>query len=259
MAVPRFQRAACAPWAAIAATAMLSLPVHAASVAGQGTWESTLKARDLDGNAATIEAYYDSVLNITWLADASFSKTSGADPDGLMTWTAAQTWVSALTIGGTTGWRLPSLVDTGALGCNLSYSGGTDCGYNVQTVDAATGQVYSELAHLWYQTLGNKGYFASGTGASPQAGWGLSNQGPFSNVQAQYHWTGTTTATNTARAWVFQAGNGLQGNLAKTAPYNVWAVHAGDVGVSPVPEPEGLALALAGLGVVAWCRKRFAR
>ncbi len=259
MAVPRFRLAACAPWAAIAVMAIGSMPVHAASVAGQGTWETTLQARDLDGNAATTEAYYDSVLNITWLADASFARTSGADPDGLMSWAAAQTWVSALNIGGTTGWRLPSLVDTGALGCNLSYSGGTDCGYNVQTVDAATGQVFSELAHLWYRTLGNKGYYAADTGASPQAGWGLSNQGPFVHLQPHYHWTGTTMATNTARAWAFQAGNGLQGSLPKTAHYNVWAVHTGDVGVSPVPEPEGLALALAGLGVVAWCRKRCAR
>lgn len=43
--------------------------VHAIPVSGQGTWETTLQGRDLDGNAATFEAYYDTVLDITWLAD----------------------------------------------------------------------------------------------------------------------------------------------------------------------------------------------
>lgn len=29
---------------------------------------------------------YDSVQNITWLADANYAKTSGYDDDGRMTW-----------------------------------------------------------------------------------------------------------------------------------------------------------------------------
>src|SRR3989304_3890046 len=44
---------------------------HAGSVTGQGSWETTLQARDLDGNTSTIEAYYDTVLHITWLPDAA--------------------------------------------------------------------------------------------------------------------------------------------------------------------------------------------
>ena len=38
---------------------------------GEGTWETTLHARDFDGNTDTIEGYYDEVLDITWLADAA--------------------------------------------------------------------------------------------------------------------------------------------------------------------------------------------
>ena len=45
--------------------------VHAIGVTGQGTWETTLQARDLDGNLSTAEAYYDTDLDITWLADAN--------------------------------------------------------------------------------------------------------------------------------------------------------------------------------------------
>jgi Protein of unknown function (DUF1566)/PEP-CTERM motif len=259
MAVPHI-RFACRIAALFASGLVaLSSTAYANGVVGQGTWQSTLEARDLDGHAATIEAYYDSALDITWLADASYAKTSGADADGLMSWAAAQSWVSGLNVGGVTGWRLPTMVDTGTPGCNLSYSGGTDCGQNVQTSNPATGAVFSEFAHLWYQTLGNKSYYTPGKGSSPQPGWGLSNKGPFDNVQAQYYWTGTSYATNSARAWVFLGSNGLQGNLVKSASYNVWAVHSGDVGVSPVPEPEALALVVAGLAVVAWRRKGGAR
>jgi hypothetical protein len=46
---------------------------HAAAVSGQGTWETTLQGRDLDGNPATFEAYYDTDLNITWLANANIA------------------------------------------------------------------------------------------------------------------------------------------------------------------------------------------
>lgn len=38
---------------------------HADVIEGQGTWKTTLQARDLDGNPATIEAYYDTALDIT--------------------------------------------------------------------------------------------------------------------------------------------------------------------------------------------------
>ena len=43
----------------------------AGPISGQGTWESTLHGRDLDGFVDTFEAYYDSELNITWFAQAS--------------------------------------------------------------------------------------------------------------------------------------------------------------------------------------------
>lgn len=54
----------------------------AAGVIGQWTWETTLQARDLDGNPSTIEAYCDTTLGITWLADANFAQASGFDPTG---------------------------------------------------------------------------------------------------------------------------------------------------------------------------------
>lgn len=44
--------------------------VHAAAVTGQGTWETTLQARDLDGNGVT-DAFYDTSLDITWARQVS--------------------------------------------------------------------------------------------------------------------------------------------------------------------------------------------
>jgi hypothetical protein len=231
---------------AVAALAATALPqAHAAGVSGQGTWQTTLQGRDLDGNTANgFEAYYDTALDITWLADANYAKTSGYESDGYMTWDAAQTWVSQLNINGTTGWRLPTLVDTGASGCDWSYSG-TDCGYNVDTST-------SELAHLYYVTLGNKGYYDASGNYDPS--WGLSNTGPFSNVQSYDYWSGVEYAPGTGSAWYFGTYDGTQNGSAEDDEFSAWAVRPGDV--AAVPEPQAYALLLAGLAVAGVALRR---
>jgi hypothetical protein len=50
---------------------------HTVAVSAQGTWLITQRARDFDGNPATVEGYYDAYLNLTWLADANYALTSG--------------------------------------------------------------------------------------------------------------------------------------------------------------------------------------
>jgi len=206
------------------AIAFVSLSAQAVPVSGQGTWESTLQGRDLDGNAATYEAYYDTVLDITWLADAN--------ANGLMNWDAANTWANNLDVNGVTGWRLPTMVDTGAPGCDFAYTG-TDCGYNVQTGSAAT-TVYSEMASLFYDTLGNLAYYdTSGTG--PQSGWGLTNTGPFSNLQSNDYWSGLEYAPGTGSAWFFSFGGGPQSSGFKADSRYAVAVRPGDVSAVPVP------------------------
>ena len=37
---------------------------------------------------------YDDVLDITWLQDANYAKSSGYDSDGLMSWAEANAWAS---------------------------------------------------------------------------------------------------------------------------------------------------------------------
>jgi hypothetical protein len=230
--------------------------IHAA-----GTWETTLEARDFDGNPATIEGYYDSVLAITWLADANLAASNtfglpyntdlGMHPNdssyptstysniiqetGAMDWGAALHWIDAMNATnylGYSGWRLPTMMDTGAPGCDFSYAGGTDCGYNVQTGSADT-IVYSEMASMFHDTLGNLAYYDT-SGGSGQPGWGLSNTGPFSNIQPSPYWSGLEYVPNpyTGTAWLFVFRQANQGGGGKSGDAFAWAVHTGDIGTA---------------------------
>ncbi|MBI5042206.1 MAG: DUF1566 domain-containing protein [Gammaproteobacteria bacterium] len=215
---------------------------NAVPVSGQGTWETTLQGRDLDGNLATFEAYYDTTLDITWLANANYAGMP-------MDWISATAWVENLNPygNGIAGWRLPTVTDTGTAGCDFAYTG-TDCGYNV---DTATG----EMASLFYVTLGNLGYFKS-SGEGPQPGWGLTNTGPFSKIESGNYWSAKEYAPDTSRAWQFDIGYGLQAYEDKTTPFYVWAVHAGDVGVPAVPVPAAAWLFGSGLlGLIGVARR----
>lgn len=222
--------------------------VHAAGVSGQGTWETTLQGRDLDGNVGNgFEAYYDTVQDITWLADANQAQTSGYpqsfQPSGRMGWAAATTWASNLNVHGVTGWRLPSITETGAPGCDRAYSG-TDCGWNVSTSGA-------EMAHLFYVTLGNQSAFS--TAGMAQPGGGLSNTGPFKNVQVGGYLYGTRYA-NPNYAWNFYTSTGQQSYGLTANSLHAWAVRDGDV--AAVPEPGGIALTLVGLGIAGVAARR---
>lgn len=203
------------------------------------TAQAALQGRDLNGSINSFEAYYDTDLNITWLADTNLKVGNQI----VMTWAEANTFVGSLsfTVGVNVydNWRLPTVTDTDTPGCvSASYSG-TDCGSNVNT---ATG----EMAHLFYDELGNKAYWDT-AGAGPQTGWGLTNTGPFPNFQPGTYWSGTEYVPNTDFAWVF-ATTGSQVFNPKSYNNRTLAVSPGDVGA--VPEADTWAMLLAGLALV---------
>jgi hypothetical protein len=212
-----------------------ALPAQAA-----GTWETTLKGRDVNRNAvaatdASAVYLYDTALNVTWLRDAN--------ANGKMNWNTATNWAANLTTGsGTTtvdDWRLPTMTDTGAPGCDWSI-GGTDCGWNPATST-------SEMASLFFNTLGNKAYYD--TSGNTQAGYGLTNTGSFQNMQSYGYWLGTEYAPQPNNAWYFDTYDGRQNANRKYDQLYAMAVRPGDV-LAAVPEPETYMMLLLGLGAV---------
>ncbi len=211
---------------------------------------STLLARDLDGDASTVEAYYDTELRITWLADVlaisgsafDFSPTlaytaPGEDRaawdaavasethDGITTAADASAWAASLRAGNTAGWRLPA-VFTPPL--TPDSDEGCPCGI-------AASASSSELGHLYFATL--------------EGAFGPSSTGPFHGLDWRYNlWTDDGRYSFAHRYELSYAGV----ERAERYMGYAWAVHDGDIGAAPltdVPEPSRWLLMLAAIGL----------
>jgi len=183
-------------------------------------------------NAALIErlggmAYYDDVADLTWLADANYSRTqylnSGGTEgysNGEMTWGEARNWAADLDVAGVTGWRLPrtqvpdpsceynNYSCTGSEMGNMFYNvlGGI-AGYSIYDAPAVTGNLN---VYLFDNLINNDQYFSS-TVVDPDATPGL------------------------LQAYTFYFGIGNQSVTYASSPNLAWAVHDGDISAVPVP------------------------
>lgn len=240
------------------------------ALAASQTNAALLGRAPLTPGGTDYQAYYDDVLDITWVADANLPKTMATDPSdlGLMFPEAAQSWIESLNALGAGGgylgannWRLPIVVDTTAAWqyCGYFYFdfSGTACGYNVLTKSGALDQfepgqtVYSELAHMFYVTLGNSSpYDTTGAYVGPTA---VFNTGPFANLEPFFYWSGSNSGPGgTANRWFFRFGDGWQ--HWDSGEYLVWAVHDGDIALVPIP--AAVWLFASALGGLAWLRRR---
>ena len=103
---------------------------------------------------------YDTVLDVTWLQDANYAKTSGDDDDGQMTWEQAKTWTAELSFYDSvrnktwSDWRLPAVepVNGSSFNFGWAFDGSTDEGYNITSPN-------SELMYMYYANLGNPGAY----------------------------------------------------------------------------------------------------
>ena len=242
------------------------------------------------------QAYYDSTLNITWLTNANLAvsnqfgltlsnnavdlRNDVVSSDGSMTWAATNLWLSNLNNAnylGFNGWRLPTLgrdlvfgnlvsnFDVGSC-TSAKFDGTSNCGWNVLTTDPSDGSaandlsnltVYSEIASLYFDTLGNRSVYDT-NGNVVKSNGNLENAGPFTNIQhantPDRYWLGIEDAA-TNRVLSFAFGPGLQQTVQHNLSLNAMLVMDGDVAklnpTSAIPEPEmflmmGLGLLLMG-------------
>jgi hypothetical protein len=199
---------------------------------------------------------YEDVLNITILKDANFAQTSGFDADGRMTWETANTWVQSLNMGGASGWRLPHALPLNGAGYSTLFStnGSTDYGYNISAPGSVfAGSTKSELAYLFFNSLGNIAEFTLSGAPSPcrnvQIGVGncLENVGPFVNLQSYTYWSGNPSP-EAGSYFAFTMDGGFQSMSGGNNSLYALAIHDGDV--APVPELPATVLLCSGLALL---------
>ncbi|MGH6647055.1 PEP-CTERM sorting domain-containing protein [Aquabacterium sp.] len=218
-----------------------------------------LQGRDLDASVNGYEAFYDTVLNITWLADANFAKTSGHSANGQMTWEDASTWAANVTVHGLSGWRLPNALPIHGLGYDYrgAYDGSSDLGYGIRSPR-------SEMSYMFYENLGLLSYYDEQ--GQEQAGFGrpqgvdalavsqvpggfIRNLGP----EHGEYWAAQAFEPEPGAHWVFDFEDDGQFALGpndggRWGGSYAWLVRSGDV--SAVPEPSIFCLfGLGGLGL----------
>jgi hypothetical protein len=202
----------------------------AVAVAGM-TWASSASATLISRGADLV---YDDVLKITWTRNANLSGSTE------LGFAAATTWAANLVFAGFDDWRLPTV--------NLTTPTDTttDCRQTSAADCAASG---NELGYMFYQNLAGLAGISE-TGTQTAVGGEV-----LTGIQPTY-WSSDKFDPSFSLAWVFNFDGGFAGGGSLNSPFPAaWAVRSGDVAAT-VPEPQTVALLLAGLGMLGWRSRR---
>ena len=217
------------------------------------------------GQGETYRLIYDSDENVTWFDYTSASDSISNQKD----------WVDALAVqdfsNTYSGWQLPTFNESlvtlnGVLGFSGPNPDGTydyEYGYNM---------VNSALGRLFYETLANFGAINE-SGLLFLEGYGLSNTGPFENLQgtADYYWLDTPYSQDTTYHWLFSFSTGAHsygaderlaiafrsGDVAQDPDYSDYPVWRS--GGNQVPIPAAVYLLGTGLLGLAGLRRKLFR
>jgi hypothetical protein len=217
------------------------------SSAGGISWT---KDANLLGSMFNSQGFSTVVNSIVAAYSGSYSLSSADfQNNGTATWYGAVAFVNYLnhvSYAGSTQWRLPAIVDTGAPGCSFPLNN-IDCGYNV---DTSTG----EMATLYYDELGAKAVKdVNGNYQFDIAG--IPDTAYFDNEVRDIYWTSQQSVANPNSAWIFATDDGVQmDGYGKSSHTYVWAVTSALA--VPVPEADSVAMLMAGLGLLVLMARR---
>ncbi len=199
-------------------------PVNRFSILALLLWGSLAQAALHDRGNGLI---YDDVLDVTWLQDANLAATetfgvSGISTDGIIEdCDTAREWIDAMNAAsykGFSDWQLPGAEPVNGVSWNdqFSYDGSTDGSYNISAPGSAYPGTHAyPLAHLFYQSLGNQGWYdVNGNrnvqGCPDDANGCLRNTGPFINLQPSFYYSshgcGYLAMTIWSRQFDFHSG-----------------------------------------------------
>ncbi|MGY6275223.1 Lcl domain-containing protein [Methylomonas sp. MgM2] len=198
----------------------------------------------MSANAALLDRgngmLYDTVLNVTWLQDANYAKTSGYDADGKLDWYGAVAWAEQLEFGGYGDWRLPSIKPVNGVAYNENFTddGSSDYAFNVSSQQ-------SELGYMYFVNLGLTAFQFPDGSDNPNFGiyrngdtGGQNDVGLVKNLQSLQYWSGDEVPARPDEAWFFDTALGSQQNYYKSGAFSIgyaWAVRDGDVAAVPLP------------------------
>lgn len=197
--------------------------------------------------------------NLMWTKNSPFGSIVWLDYSPYGTWENQGLWAIGLNIAGiliyninpiysvtwSGDWRLPSTVD----GVRVhGYDGTTTAGYNITS---------SEMGHLFYVELGNKGEYDT-SGNYLGAGNCLTHTGEFKNLIAHTYWSGTEYTYDAVpnNVWALNFDSGSQDVINEGLSEFTYALAVRTVDVTAVPEPATMLLLGTGLlGLIGLKRK----